>query len=143
MGIVGLLLLILFIASALFLILFVLIQDEQGEGMGGIFGGGGGGAFGPRSGNVLTKITSVLAIIFLTGAFGLAWINRTPEVGNIIGKARVETLKESKNNWWVETSNKAENQLPAGEKTVAPEKVKTEQKSAALKESNAPESKKE
>ena len=36
----------------------------------------------------------------------MAWINRTPEVGNIVGKARVETLKESKNDWWVETSPK-------------------------------------
>lgn len=143
MGIVGVLLLILFVASALFLILFILIQDEQGEGMGGIFGGGGGGAFGPRSGNVLTKITSVLAIIFLTGAFGLAWINRTPEVGNIIGKARVETLKESKNDWWVETSNTAGEQPSAGEKTVKPEKVKAEQKITIPKENIAPKNKKE
>ncbi|NOY08173.1 MAG: preprotein translocase subunit SecG [Spirochaetes bacterium] len=143
MGIVGVLLLILFVASALFLILFILIQDEQGEGMGGIFGGGGGGAFGPRSGNVLTKITSVLAIIFLTGAFGLAWINRTPEVGNIIGKARVETLKESKNDWWVETSNTAGKQPSAGEKTVKPEKVKAEQKITIPKENIAPKNKKE
>ncbi|MCD6121898.1 MAG: preprotein translocase subunit SecG [Spirochaetales bacterium] len=106
MGIVGVLLLVIFIISALLLMLFVLIQDEQGEGLGGIFGGGSGSAFGPRTGNVLTKITSILAVIFLTGAFGLAWINRTPEVGNIVGKARVETLKKSKNDWWVETSNK-------------------------------------
>lgn len=106
MGIVGILLLVIFILSALLLVLFVLIQDEQGEGLGGIFGGGSGSAFGPRTGNVLTKITSILAVIFLTGAFGLAWINRTPEVGNIVGKARVETLKESKNDWWVETSTK-------------------------------------
>jgi len=143
MGIVGLLLLILFVASALFLVLFILIQDEQGEGMGGIFGGGGGGAFGPRSGNVLTKITSVLAIIFLTGAFGLAWINRTPEAGNIVGKARVETLKESKKDWWVETSNTAGKQPAAGEKAVTPEKIKTGQKITTPKKSTSPESKKE
>ncbi|RKX88412.1 MAG: preprotein translocase subunit SecG [Spirochaetes bacterium] len=107
MGIVGVLLLVIFIISALLLMLFVLIQDEQGEGLGGIFGGGSGSAFGPRTGNVLTKITSILAVIFLTGAFGLAWINRTPEAGNIVGKARVETLKESKNDWWVQTSSKS------------------------------------
>ncbi len=101
MGIVGTFILVVFVLSAILLILIVLVQDEQGEGLGGIFGGGSGSAFGPRSGNVLTKITSVLAVIFFLGAFGLAWINRTRETGNIVGKARVETLKENENDWWV------------------------------------------
>ncbi len=110
MGIVGTFILVVFVISALLLILIVLVQDDQGEGLGGIFGGGSGSAFGPRSGNVLTKITSVLAIIFFLGAFGLAWLNRTPEAENLVGKARVETLQKSKNDWWVEIKKEQKNQ---------------------------------
>ena len=88
--------------SALILILVVLIQDDQGEGLGGLFGGGSSSAFGPRTGNVLTRFTSVVAAIFLVTAFGIAWINRTPETGDILQKARVEQLKEAEDNdWWV------------------------------------------
>jgi len=102
MGLVSIIILIIFILSALILILVVLIQDDQGEGLGGLFGGGSSSAFGPRTGNVLTKFTSVVAAIFLVTAFGIAWLNRTPETGNILQKARVEKLKEAdENDWWV------------------------------------------
>ena len=40
MGFLGILLLIVFVLAALLLIGLVLIQDEGGEGLGGIFGGG-------------------------------------------------------------------------------------------------------
>ncbi len=131
MGIVGTFILVVFVISALLLILIVLIQDEQGEGLGGIFGGGSGSAFGPRSGNVLTKITSVLAIIFFLGAFGLAWLNRTPEAENLVGKARVENLQKSKNDWWVEIkkqekSNTSSNTAKAAS-SKSVESKKTEQ----------------
>ncbi len=103
MGLVSILILIIFVLSALILILVVLIQDDQGEGLGGLFGGGSSSAFGPRTGNVLTRFTSVVAAIFLVTAFGIAWLNRTPEAGDILQKARVEKLKETEeNDWWVE-----------------------------------------
>ena len=103
MGVVSIIMLIVFVLSALILILVVLIQDDQGEGLGGLFGGGSSSAFGPRTGNVLTRFTSVVAAIFLVSAFGIAWLNRTPEAGDILQKARVEKLKEAEeNDWWVE-----------------------------------------
>lgn len=103
MALVSILLLILFVLSALILILVVLIQDDQGEGLGGLFGGGSSSTFGPRTGNVLTRFTSVVAAIFLVTSFGIAWLNRTPEAGDILQKARVEKLREAEeNNWWVE-----------------------------------------
>ena len=102
MDLVSILILIVFVLSALILILIVLIQDDQGEGLGGLFGGGSSSAFGPRTGNVLTRFTSVVAAIFLVTAFGIAWLNRTPETGDILQKARVEKLKEAEqNDWWV------------------------------------------
>jgi len=103
MGIVTLLLFIAFILSAILLMLLVLIQDDEGEGVTGMFGGGSATPFGSRSGNVLTRLTSILGAIFLFTAFGLAWVNRSPETSDVIRKARVERLKETeKNDWWVE-----------------------------------------
>jgi len=102
MELVSIIILIIFILSALILILVVLIQDDQGEGLGGLFGGGSSSAFGPRTGSVLTRFTSVVAAIFLVTAFGIAWLNRTPETGDILQKARIEKLKEAEeNDWWV------------------------------------------
>ena len=120
MGVVSILILIVFILSALILILVVLIQDDQGEGMGGLFGGGSSSAFGPRTGNVLTRFTSVVAAIFLVTAFGIAWINRTPETGDILQKARVEQLKDAEeNDWWVKEIDNPENAVI--EKAETPE----------------------
>jgi protein translocase SecG subunit len=73
----GIALLIVFVISAILLVLIVLVQDDQGEGLGGIFGGGSSTAFGSRSGNILTKVTSVIAAIFFIIAFMFAWINRS------------------------------------------------------------------
>lgn len=57
------------IASA-FLVIFILLQAGKGAGMG-IFGGGGSSTtFGAQGGDVLTRITTVLGIVF----FGVALI---------------------------------------------------------------------
>ena len=40
----SILLMVLFVISAILLIGIVLLQDEQGDGMGGLFGGGSGAA---------------------------------------------------------------------------------------------------
>ena len=71
MTIISILILVFFVLSSILLITIVLIQDDQGGGIGGMFGGGGSAAFGARTGNVLTRITTVLAIIFFISAFAL------------------------------------------------------------------------
>ena len=104
MALIGVFLLVVLIISAVLLVLVVLIQDDQGEGIGGIFGGGSTTPFGSRSGNVLTRFTAILAAVFLFCIFGLAWVNRSPEAGNVIGRARRESLNASQQqNWWVQT----------------------------------------
>lgn len=94
-------LLVLFILSAVFLIIIVLLQDEGGEGLGGIFGGGSAAPVGNRQGNILTRATTILAVIFLSSLFGYAWINRTPDSANVEAAARqLESQQQGILNWW-------------------------------------------
>jgi preprotein translocase subunit SecG len=52
--------------TGLFLILLVLIQRGKGGGLAGAFGGAGGSsAFGSRAGDAFTRITIVVAAIWL------------------------------------------------------------------------------
>jgi preprotein translocase subunit SecG len=59
--------LILFIFVSFVMILLILIQKGRGGGLASAFGGGGGGntAFGSKTGDVLTWITSIAFGIFL------------------------------------------------------------------------------
>jgi len=59
-------LLIVEVLCSLMLIGLILLQKSKGGGLGTAFGGGGEGSmFGSRTGNVLTKATIVLGLIFL------------------------------------------------------------------------------
>lgn len=59
--------------SCLLLIGIILIQKSKGGGLGGAFGGGMGETlFGSRAGNVLTKGTIILGIIFMANTVVLA-----------------------------------------------------------------------
>jgi len=101
MAILSGILLVLMIIAAVLLIILVLMQDEQGEGLGGIFGGGNAAPVGNRSGNILTRATSILATIFLVSLFGYAWINRTPEQSNVEAAARaLENRDGEVLEWW-------------------------------------------
>jgi preprotein translocase subunit SecG len=113
-------LLAILITSSVLLVLVVLVQDDQGEGIGGIFGGGSNTAFGSRSGNVLTRFTAILAAVFLVCCFGMAYVSRTPTAGNVVGKAREQALNTTaQENWWVQTPAPQGATAPGGT-TAAP-----------------------
>ncbi len=58
---------------SILLIGIILIQKAKGGGLGVAFGAGGGESlFGSRAGNVLTKATVILAIIFMVNTVALA-----------------------------------------------------------------------
>ena len=101
MGILGIVLLVFFVAVAILLILFVLIQDEEGDSLGGIFAGGSGSAFGSRSGNVLTRTTTVLGALFLIISLGLALLHRSPTGSGVEREGR-RLAPETGSEWFLE-----------------------------------------
>ena len=109
MGLLSILLLVLFVITALLLIAIVMIQDEGGEGLGGIFGGGSSTQVGNRSGNILTKTTSILGAIFLLSSFGLAWMGRTPDASDVEAAAR--RLQDGEGVEWWRTDNLPQEEL--------------------------------
>lgn len=72
-------LLIVHIIVTLFMIIVILMQKTNNDGLSGISGGGLGGVISTRtSANILTKLTKILATIFILNSLLLA---------NLFGKA--------------------------------------------------------
>jgi preprotein translocase subunit SecG len=89
LGIIGTLFLVIFAIAAVFIIVLVMLQDEQGEGFGGLFGGGGSSTpFGASSGNVLTKATTVLGVLFMVTSLAVAFSYKSGEPDNVLGESR-------------------------------------------------------
>jgi preprotein translocase subunit SecG len=105
-------LLVLFVVNAILLILLVLVQNEEGDSLGGIFAGGSSSAFGSRSGNVLTRTTSVLGALFLIISLSLALVNRTPGGSGVEAAGRELSTEEAGPNWIDEELNPSLEPLP-------------------------------
>jgi preprotein translocase subunit SecG len=113
MGVLGIVLLVVFVIMAILLILLVLLQNEEGDSLGGIFAGGSGSAFGSRSGNVLTRATTVLGALFLIVSLGLALLNRTPGGSGVEAAGRQLSTEAAGSNWLEEELNMPGTESPA------------------------------
>ncbi len=60
---------VIFVIVSIFIILLILIQDEQGDGIGGVFGGGSSSIFGAKSSSVAVKVTGFFIAFFLSLQF--------------------------------------------------------------------------
>ncbi|MDR0643950.1 MAG: preprotein translocase subunit SecG [Treponema sp.] len=120
MGVLGTVLLVFFIITAVLLVLLVLVQDEEGDSLGGIFAGGSSSAFGSRSGNILTRATSILGVLFLVLSLGLALVNKTSS-GSGVESAGRQLSTEQEGNSWVdeEISGKATDSSTTSEEQSA------------------------
>lgn len=116
MGLFGIILLVLFAVVCALLVFMVVIQDQESEGLGGLFGGAGNAAFGSRSTNVVVKFTYILGGLFFVIAFSLAVLNRG-SMGDVEAAARVPG--EQATEWWSDNAQPAE-ALPGTEPALAP-----------------------
>ena len=88
----------------------MLLQNEEGDSLGGLFSGGSNSAFGSRSGNILTKATYTLITLFFVVTFFLAWLNKSPGDSGLQQDAQIQQA-ETATEWWKEkdtTSNSSE-----------------------------------
>ncbi|MCL2808707.1 MAG: preprotein translocase subunit SecG [Treponema sp.] len=98
MTILSTVLLVFFVINAVLLVLLVLVQNDEGGGLGGMFGGGANTAFGSRSGNVLTRATTVLGSLFLIISLSLAFLSRTGTT-NVEAEGLILSNQEAGFNW--------------------------------------------
>ena len=70
---INLIVLVLDVASALFLVVFILLHSGKGGGLSDMFGGGAGLSGGTAVEKRLDKITVFTAILFALCTFYLAW----------------------------------------------------------------------
>ncbi|MDR0374197.1 MAG: preprotein translocase subunit SecG [Treponema sp.] len=108
MEVLRIVLLVFFIIAAILLVFLVLIQDEEGDSLGGVFAGGSSSAFGSRSGNILTKATSVLGALFLILSLGLALVSKSNS-GGVEAAGRQLSTESSAGNWVDEALGGADN----------------------------------
>jgi len=88
LSIIGTFLLVIFAITAVLIIILIMLQDEQGEGFGGLFGGGGGGStFGATGGSVLAKATTILGVLFMVTALAVAMAYKSGESDNVISES--------------------------------------------------------
>ncbi len=104
MNMLNIVLLAIFGISSVLLVIIILLQDEQSDGLGGLFGGGASNQVGNRKGNILTKTTTVLGIIFIVIAFSTAWINHNASNTSGIEKAALAKQNKTAGLEWYKTS---------------------------------------
>ena len=97
-------LLVFFIIVALLIVGLVLLQNEEGDSLGGLFSGGSNSAFGSRSGNVLTRATYTLITLFFVVTFFLAWLNKSPGDSGLQKDAQMQQA-ETATEWWKDNTS--------------------------------------
>lgn len=99
MGVLSVILLVLFVIVSLLLVFLVAVQDEQSEGLGGIFGGGSNTAFGSHASSVVTKATATLAVVFMILALVVAFVNKSPSQDKLLDSVKTEQVQQT-TDWW-------------------------------------------
>ena len=80
---------ILMFATALFLILLVLVQRGRGGGLSGALGGmGGQSAFGTKAGDLFTRITIFVATFWILLCIAAILVLESPNAGRRTGRRR-------------------------------------------------------
>jgi preprotein translocase subunit SecG len=108
MNTIGVIFLVAFLIICVLLVSIVLVQNDAGGGMGGLFGNAGSAAFGSRSGSVLVKTTYGLVALFFVTSFVLAFLNRVPTTKVLDPSLlQVTTAESSGGPSWLEAEDDA------------------------------------
>jgi preprotein translocase subunit SecG len=106
---------ILHVLACIGLIMIVLLQRGKGADLGAAFGGSSQTVFGSQgAGGFLTKMTTVVAVLFMFTSLGLAYLSSNRIQATVMGGAKEKQA--------VETPAVPE-ELPAGEQAPAAEQT--------------------
>ena len=89
MGVLGIVLIVVFCIVALLLLFLITIQGQDSAGLGSVFGGKSDSAFGSGTVSFITKITAILAIIFMVLSLVVALVNKS-------SNAEIEAMTKQK-----------------------------------------------
>ncbi|MGP1438838.1 MAG: preprotein translocase subunit SecG [Treponema sp.] len=121
MAALNVILLVLFVIACLLIVFLVLLQNEEGDSIGGLFAGGSNSAFGSNSGNVLTKATYILVTIFFVSSFLLAVLNKTSYGSSTGVQEEGQKIQNEGAEPWYDTEKKdGESSIDVPQKTDAP-----------------------
>ena len=115
MGGLGITLLVLFVIICAIIIFLVLLQNEEGDSLGGLFSGGSNSAFGSKASNVLTRATYVVVALFFVTTFLLALITKSPSDSGLSEEA-MKKQTETSTEWWKTDSGSTDNADGEGKK---------------------------
>ena len=138
MAAVNIILLVLFIIVCVLIVFLVLLQNEEGDSIGGLFAGGSNSAFGSKSGNILTRSTYVLVTIFFAFSFILAVMNKSASSPSEGIKKEGQELQQRDAKPWYDEEKKETKEEVKSEETKEEKKGEnteaTEQKEPKVEE---------
>lgn len=79
MSVLSIVLIVVFCIVALLLLFLITIQGQDSVGLSSVFGGNSDSAFGSGSSSFITKVTTILAVVFMVLSLIVALVNKSSE----------------------------------------------------------------
>lgn len=102
MGVLSVILTVLFVIVSILLVFIVAIQDEQSDGLGGVFGSAAQSSFGSYTSSVVTKASAILGAAFMILALCVALVNRAPSSDKLLNSVGTDQVKQGQT-WWADS----------------------------------------
>ena len=111
MGVLSVFLLVLFVLVCLLLIFIIAIQDENSEGLGGLFSDASNAAFGSHVGSVVNRTTAILGTAFIVLALVVALLNKSSTSDKLLDQVDNNQIQQT-TEWGNGTNANAEPAAP-------------------------------